>query len=66
MNAEVARLAKLHPVQCDREMKAAAKRLGCRASTLQRLVAQARGEETASRGQGSALELPEPEPWPSR
>ena len=62
--AEVARLAALPSLQYDREREAAAKRLGCRASTLDSLVAQQRGEVVHAPGQGRPLDLHEPEPWP--
>ncbi len=51
-------------LQYDREREAAAKRLGCRASTLDGLVAQQRGEAAGAPGQGRPLALPEPEKWP--
>ena len=62
--AEIARLAKLSPIQCDRELPAAAERLGCRVPTLRAAVAAARGNGAAIPGQGRPLDLPEPEPWP--
>jgi hypothetical protein len=62
---EIARLAALPPLQYDREREAAAKRLGCRASTLDGLVARQRGEPAGAPGQGRPLELYEPDPWPS-
>jgi Protein of unknown function (DUF3631) len=62
--AEIARLAGLPPLQYDREREAAAKRLGCRTSTLDQLVATHRGKPAAAPGQGRPLDLPEPEPWP--
>jgi len=62
--AEIARLAGLPPLQYDREREAAAKRLGCRTSTLDSLVAQQRGEAAGASGQGRPLDLHEPEPWP--
>lgn len=60
--AEIERLAKLAPVARDRELRAAAKRLGCRVGTLEAAVKTARGEAAAA-GQGRPLELPEPDPW---
>ena len=62
--AEIARLAVLPALQYDREREAAAKRLGCRASTLDGLVAQQRGEAAGAPGQGRPLDLHAPDPWP--
>jgi putative DNA primase/helicase len=61
--AEIMRLAKLSPIECDRQLKDVARRLGCRVSTLAAAVKAARGDSGAA-GQGRALELPEPELWP--
>lgn len=62
-DAEIARLAKLPPLQYERERDPVAKRLGCRAAILDRLVSAARGNG-ATPGQGRPLYLLEPEPWP--
>lgn len=59
---EIARLAALPLLEYGRERKPAAKRLGVPVSMLDRLVAGARGDPTP--GQGRALDLREPEPWP--
>lgn len=51
--AEIKRLAGLPRLQYDREREAAAKRLGCRTSTLDSLVAERRGEPGSTvSGQG--------------
>jgi putative DNA primase/helicase len=63
--AEIKRLAALPSLQYDREREAAAKRLGCRTSTLDHLVAKKnRSEPADALGQGRPLDLHEPEPWP--
>lgn len=61
--AEVERLAALHRVEYDRERAAAAKRLGCKLSTLDAEVAALRAPVYAAApgGQGRPLEWPEPE-----
>jgi Protein of unknown function (DUF3631) len=61
---EIARLAALAPLAYERERQAAAKRLDCRAPILDRLVAGARNNGATTTGQGRALDLYEPEPWP--
>jgi putative DNA primase/helicase len=63
-DAEITRLARLSPIACDRELPAAAERLGCRMPTLRAAVAAARGNGAATPGQGRPLDLPEAEPWP--
>jgi putative DNA primase/helicase len=65
-DAEIARLAQLSPLACDRELPVAAKRLECRVSTLRAEVAAVRSNtaKTGTAGQGRPLDLPEPEPWP--
>jgi putative DNA primase/helicase len=63
-DAEIARLAKLSPIECDRQLKPTAERLGCRVSTLAAAVKAKRGEAEGAVGQGRPLELPEPDPWP--
>jgi len=62
--AEIARLAALPPLQCDRELPAAAKTLGCLTSTLRSAVNAARGNSEAAPGRGRPLDLSEPDPWP--
>jgi hypothetical protein len=63
--AEIARLAALPPLQYDRDREAAAKRLGCRASTLDKLVAECRGEsKTDTGGHGRPIVKADVEPWP--
>jgi Protein of unknown function (DUF3631) len=65
---EIARLAALPALDYEREREASAEKLGCRLTKLDRLVADARGDdsgaENAVRGQGRALHLHEPDPWP--
>jgi putative DNA primase/helicase len=63
---EIARLAALPPVAYDREREAAAERLECRVSTLDRAVATERALTEAAKpdGHGRPLDLREPEPWP--
>ena len=61
---EVERLAALHPVEYDRERKAAQKVIGCQLSTLDAEVAALRApaaNSAASGGQGQPLSWPEPE-----
>lgn len=60
--AELARLANLSPIDRDRERKEAAKRLGCRVSTLDEQIAALRCE-VSSAGQGQPIIFPELEPW---
>jgi putative DNA primase/helicase len=59
-DAEVARLAKLPPVEYERQRKEAAERLQVRAAVLDRVVGKARG--SGKTGQGSALLFDEVEP----
>lgn len=60
----IARLAKLPLLEYERERSAAAEKLGCRASILDKLVQAARGPaDAAAPGQGRKLTLPRPEPW---
>ena len=61
--AEIARLAALSALAYERERETAAEKLGCRTSILDRLVRKERGEEEP-KGQGRALQLAEPDPWP--
>lgn len=66
-NAEIKRLAALNLFEYDRQRTAAAKRLGIRGETLDKLVRATRGEsDKAGNGGGAALEFPEVEPWPER
>src|SRR5262245_3193973 len=60
-DAEIVRLAALTPVQYEQQRKDAAEKLGLRASILDRLV---KAERPDGNAQGSAIEFPEPEPWP--
>ncbi len=60
---EISRLAKLHLVDYEHERNAAAKRLGFRATTLDRVVAAERPDDGLKAGSGRPLELPSPEPW---
>jgi putative DNA primase/helicase len=63
IEAEIARLVKLGPIEYERERKPAAKRLGLRNTALDGIVKGARGaagDDTA--GQGRPLSLPEPVP----
>ncbi|KAB2922653.1 MAG: DUF3631 domain-containing protein [Candidatus Contendobacter sp.] len=63
-DAEIALLAALNPIQYDRQRTAAAKRLGIRGDTLDKLVKAARGEpDKDSNAGGSALEFDDVEPW---
>jgi putative DNA primase/helicase len=60
---EIARLAKLSPIEFDRVCKDEAKKLGCKVSTLEAEVKKARGEYKAEPGNGSEFIIAEPEPW---
>jgi putative DNA primase/helicase len=62
VDAEIARLAALSPVQYEQQRKDAAEKLGLRASILDKLVKAERPDDGNT--QGSAIEFPEPEPWP--
>lgn len=62
-DAEIERLAALHPVAYDRARPAEAKRLKCRVDTLDRLVRARRGDHGGD-GQGTEVTFEEPEPWP--
>jgi putative DNA primase/helicase len=62
LDAEIERLAKLKPVEYERERRAAGQRLGIRASILDRLVKAQRPDDD-DRKQGRAITLPEPERW---
>jgi putative DNA primase/helicase len=64
---EIARLAKLTPLQYDRERKVAAENLDVRASILDKLVRTERdklGIDKDDGKQGHAISFPDPEPWP--
>ena len=64
-NAEIERLAALNSLDYDRQRATAAKALGIRADTLDKLVKDARGEpDKAGNGGGTALTFPDVEPWP--
>jgi putative DNA primase/helicase len=62
--SEIARLAGLSRHEYERERSAAAKKLKYRVTFLDRQVAAARGDDAPS-GQGQALNLRDPEPWPN-
>jgi hypothetical protein len=61
---EIVRLSKLSVAAYEVERAAAAKRLGMRASVLDRLVEAERKAAGDDNRQGHALTLPEPQPWP--
>jgi putative DNA primase/helicase len=64
---EIARLVTLPTLEYEREREASAEKLGCRVTQLDRLVTAARGDRGAENtlcGQGRALNLHEPDPWP--
>jgi putative DNA primase/helicase len=61
---EIVRLGKLSVAAYEVERAAAAKRLGMRASVLDRLVEAERKAGGDDNRQGHALTLPEPQPWP--
>jgi hypothetical protein len=64
-DAAIKRLAKLTPIEYERERKSAAEKLGIgRVSVLDNAVKAARGENGDTKGQGRPLELPTIEPWP--
>jgi len=62
-HVEITRLARLSPLDYDREREAAADRLGCRVGTLDEQVKAARGETASAPGQGRPISLSGPEPW---
>jgi uncharacterized protein DUF3631 len=66
-DAEITRLAKLKPAEYEHQRKSAAENLGFRASILDRLVRDERARLGLDGGddrlQGTAISLPEPEPW---
>jgi putative DNA primase/helicase len=61
-DAEIARLARLKLFAYERQREAAAKRLGCRTSILDRAVKAARGDESGGSSQGKAMEFEDPPP----
>jgi putative DNA primase/helicase len=67
-DTEIERLAKLKPLEYERERKAAAEKLDIRASILDRLVRDERARLGLDGGddglQGSAVSFDEIEPWP--
>src|SRR5215469_9295265 len=62
VDAEIARLAALSPLQYEQQRKDAAEQLGMRASILDKLVRAERPDDDNK--QGGAIEFPEPELWP--
>jgi hypothetical protein len=68
-DAEITRLAKLKPLEYDRERKAAGETLGVRTSILDRLVRDERARLGLDGGgdelQGQAISFEEIEPWPT-
>lgn len=65
-SAELVRLAKLTPLEYDRQRDEAAKRLGCRISTLDAEVSRLHDDPKRSRPAGDSVLFPEREPWPSQ
>ena len=63
-DAEIERLAKLSPIECDRELPGIAEKLRCRVPTLRAAVNARRSNGSAAPGQGRPLDLSDPEPWP--
>jgi putative DNA primase/helicase len=63
LEGEISRLAAIGIGQYELERKKAAKCLGVRASTLDKLVEDKRGASADDCKQGRAVTLPEPEPW---
>jgi hypothetical protein len=64
-DTEIKRLAKLQPIDYDRQREDAAKKLGCRVGTLDHSVERERGEGagTSRLGKGRPIDLPNAEPW---
>jgi hypothetical protein len=62
-DTEIKRLAKLKPIDYDRNRQAASKGLGIRVETLDNVVKNERGEAANIPSQGRLLELPSVEPW---
>jgi putative DNA primase/helicase len=63
-DAYVERLAEMPAIEYERARPEAAKALGVRAAVLDKEVAARRDTGGEATGQGRALDLPEPEPWP--
>jgi putative DNA primase/helicase len=63
---EIARLATLPPLEYERQREAAASRMGCRTSILDKLVESKRPRTAQAEAelQGRTLNLPDVEPWP--
>ena len=65
LEAAVAALAKLKPLEYERVRESEAKRLGVRVGALDKEAARARGDaEPDAPGSGRVLALEDPEPWP--
>jgi hypothetical protein len=62
--AEIARLVALSPIAYDREREAAAERLGCHVTALDKTVTGARRQAMRKPVQGRPLDLRVIEPWP--
>jgi plasmid maintenance system antidote protein VapI len=60
---ELRRLSELSQAEYERQRRAAAKKLGLRASALDRLVAERRTCTSKNAPRGRALDLHSPEPW---
>lgn len=63
-NAELDRLAKLSPLDYDRDRRNAAKKLGIRTETLDQEIERRRPHAEDEGMSGSPLTLPDIEPWP--
>jgi putative DNA primase/helicase len=62
---EIGRLARLSPIEYERDRKIAAEQMGVRTTILDRLVAVERDNiDGDGAKQGRGLTLPEPQPWP--
>jgi len=62
---KIGRLARLSPIEYERDRKVAAEQMGVRTTILDRLVAVERDNIHGDGAkQGRALSLPEPQPWP--
>jgi hypothetical protein len=62
--AEIARLVALSPIAYDREREAAAERLGCHVTALDKTITGARRQAMRKPVQGRPLDLRVIEPWP--